>query len=67
MKTIRAWLEELPEEYREKALNNYKESKFPEPVPSMSKAIWGAFVWNDTPEGHIFWEDLVCQLEKLNA
>lgn len=61
MKTIKDWLEELPEGIKEKALLNYKASpqnKEKEVVGSLSAAISGAFVWIDTPEGHEFWENL---------
>lgn len=54
MKTIKQWLEELPEPYRTQALENYENNK----VQSLSFALINAFEWYDTPEGIEYWADL---------
>lgn len=57
MKTVKQYLEELPEPYNEMALENVKKqgyerdlkTKYPYPIAC-------AFIWDKTPEGHRFWE-----------
>jgi len=53
-KTIREWLEELPDGYRELALKNHDGLI----VSNLSTAIMEAFHWRRTPEGegYEFWE-----------
>lgn len=58
MKTIREWLEELPEPYRSQALENFEAQKTKDRLPtrqSMYWAIYGAFHWDDTPQKHDYW------------
>ena len=58
MKTIREWLNELTEPYRSRAIRNAVNTLNPLldlSQVSMEDAIWGAFDWNKTPEGHDFW------------
>ena len=66
MKTIKEWLNEIPEpEIREAALRNMdieKERWYGDPIElrereTLSRAICCAFTWEDTPEGHDFWQD----------
>ena len=52
-KTIKEWLEELPDGYRERALANCEHPE--EDVSSMAMAIRRAFVWDSTTEGIEFW------------
>ena len=60
-KTIREWLNELPEPYRTQALDNAKSSK-PYTInavkPNLHNAILGAFVWRDAPQGFNYWQDV---------
>lgn len=63
MKTIREWLEELPEPYRTQALENVNEHdpKIIDELPSeqtAKKALSGAFVWMFTEQGERYWFDL---------
>jgi len=51
-KTIREWLETLPDGYRERAIKNY--DRFP--INSLSRAISETFLWRPTPEGYEFWD-----------
>lgn len=66
-KTVREWLEELPDGYREKALKNWENSK----EPDLSRAIYVAFDWEETPEGFDFWAEVhrygSCNINKLPA
>ena len=54
-KTIREWLETLPDGYRERALKNY-DPKFSDDE-GLAGAIAIAFIWDETPdcEGYEFW------------
>lgn len=58
MKTIREWLEELPEPYRTQAIDNTMERELSQAEPSMHEAILGAFVWEETIEGFYYWAKL---------
>jgi len=56
-KTIRKWLEELPDGYRELAIKNYGPDYHYGPlINSLPYVILEAFTWGETPEGHKFWE-----------
>jgi len=56
-KPIEEWLSELPDGYRERALENRK--KFPltgnTHATSKADAVMGGFGWKQTPEGQNFW------------
>lgn len=63
MKTIRQWLKELPEPYKKQALMNlttipYRSGIDNEDAGSMRGALYVAFEWDKSPEGHYYWEDL---------
>ncbi len=55
MKTVKEWLEELPEPFREHALKN----AMPDALNFTSSAIYNAlnmsFVFDESPEGAPFW------------
>lgn len=57
MKTIKEWVDTLPTDIREMAYINTKidvlKNKGLE--PSLYKGISGAFIWDLTPEKHMFW------------
>ena len=54
--TIKKWLEELPDGYRERALANEEADDCPnEDVESIYDAVYAGFVWSRTNEGHDFW------------
>ncbi len=69
-KTILEWLQELPEEIREKAIDNYNSpeneswrNKYDRPVASKSEAIQNAFGWSTSPQKYDFWSDWVDKIE----
>jgi hypothetical protein len=53
MKTTQEWFEQLPEDYRGKALKNMIDPTAEH--YSLAGAISNGFVWNDTPEGKDYW------------
>lgn len=55
MKTIKEWLEELPDDYRERAIRNTKEGKLEQREESLSQALKSAFNWYATDERVGFW------------
>jgi hypothetical protein len=60
MKTIREWLEELPEPYRTQALEaagdicTYPNAK----AETLSGTVAGWICWPDTPQGWDYWEQV---------
>lgn len=62
MKTIKQWLEELPEPYRTQALENLKSDKY----DSIEKALLNAFDWWNSPEGWNYWSEFYMELDKKN-
>lgn len=63
-KKIETWLKELPDGYRELALENYKKApSSKDKHTSLSNAIYWAFVWHKTPEGHAWWSSVVDWVE----
>ena len=58
-KTIKEWLSELPDGYRERALVNTDEDAMENKEESMDNAIAAAFFWNSSHEGHKFWSDVL--------
>lgn len=58
MKTIKEYLNELPEPYKTQALKNIESIKTDCFAISLEDAILGAFLWDFSPEGHDYWQDL---------
>ncbi len=59
-KTIREWLNELPEPYRTQALANENndikiEGTFNDLVDKQSEAVLWGFEWGVSPEGDNYW------------
>jgi hypothetical protein len=54
-KTVKEWLMELPDGYRERALKNTPKGMLDAKRPTMSEAIHGAFIWLSTRENYDFW------------
>lgn len=63
MKTIKEWLEELPDGYRERALENLNPNVASDLVYSIGDAISGAFIWDCSQEGEDFWSDVYYHYE----
>lgn len=57
MKTIREWIEELPEPYRTQAIDNTSESVLTVEEQSLYEAVIGAFNWKESTEGFKYWND----------
>lgn len=56
MKTIKEWLEELPEPYRSKALGYCDNPTLYSLSHSLEGTLLRAFTWDDTAEGPKYWE-----------
>ena len=63
-KTIEQWFQELPEPYKTKALTNCQEQSTFDwntgdaNCNSSSQAIAFGFLWQDTPEGEEYWQEV---------
>jgi hypothetical protein len=55
MKTTKEWIDTLPQDIKERAYNHTENDRLENLEPSLSEAIFGAFVWSEKPEGHKFW------------
>jgi hypothetical protein len=65
MKTIRQWLETLPEPYRSAAIRNAENdvpTTIEEQCDSLSEALSNSAYWSKTPEGHDYWGELYDRL-----
>jgi len=61
MKTIREWLEMLPEPYKSAAIKNAEEDdedRLDCYVDTLSEAITQGFIWEMTLEGQDYWSEL---------
>lgn len=61
MKTIREWFQELPTDVRIKAETNARPSAMSVKAPTLASAIGGSFVWAESPEGQVYWEQITNQ------
>lgn len=57
-KTIRQWLETLPEPYRTQALRNAEPVQLQKEAYDLGHAIIDSCTWNDTPEKGEYWADV---------
>jgi hypothetical protein len=63
-KTIKEYLETLPEPYRSQALKNtYKIHLDEAGKDSVGHALKSAFFWESSPEGHDYWENFYHSLK----
>lgn len=64
-KLYSTWFKELDEDIRNKAIinsvNNRTNLKKEKDI-SLSESLCGAFIWSETPEGHMFWKKIVQDL-----
>lgn len=56
LKTFRSFLEELPEEIKNKAINNIGEDNIDNEATSIQMALLSGFDWSESPEGLYYWE-----------
>ena len=54
-KTIKEWFEQLPPDVRENAMENTPLHMLDRRVDSMWMAVNNAFIWDDTPQGGLYW------------
>jgi hypothetical protein len=57
-KTIREWLEQLPEPYRSQAIWQTSEERLLKVVCAMAEAIQCMFIWMDSLQGDAQWYDV---------
>lgn len=57
MKTIKQWLEELPEPYKSQAISNCSCLDAQHTYYSQDRALGAAFMFELTPEGWQYWID----------
>ena len=65
MKTIKQWLQELPEPYRTEALDNYNDRYNPV-VENIFKALNYGFSWSATTQGYEYWLKIYNSLYREN-
>ena len=64
-KTTEEWLKTLPPTLRDLALKNARHENLSSRRPSLARAINHAFMWNNTPEDHNFWDSIYRYAHKL--
>lgn len=64
---VKEWLNLLEEPYRTLALANMREIESESTREQMSHAINIAFTWDDTPQGHQFWQTIHDYFEENEA
>jgi hypothetical protein len=57
-KTVKQWLETLPDGYRERALANCERGNADYCAASLSSAIRSSFDWQESQEKHDFWKSI---------
>jgi hypothetical protein len=61
MKTIKQWLNTMPQPFKKQAKKNAYSFLLHLHVDSLEKAI-SSFIWDLSPEGHDYWEGVVVML-----
>lgn len=56
--TIIEWFNQLQEPHKSQAITNLREDRRLRFVDCMSEAIDKGFTWDETPQGHSYWQDL---------
>ena len=62
-KTIKEWLETLPEPYRSEAIANMPDTAKDHLECCLGDAIEGAFTWAESKQGYGYWLDIVDRAE----
>ena len=66
-KTIKEWLQTLPEPHREAAITNATldgSIGYWVTEPTLADALAAAFVWHITPQGQDYWNDVFRRAER---
>ena len=63
MKTIRFYLNQLPEPFRSQAIANANESELNALATDLNYAIYNAFLWRESNEGLEYWVNLKNDLQ----
>lgn len=64
MKTYKEWFEEkLPSPFKEWAIENIEEDVKEKTIDNEIDALYDAFVWEESPQGHFLWSNLARYLE----
>lgn len=65
--TFREALEKLPEPYKTQAIENTTDQVLGLwcPAKTLNKTLDMAFVWEETPQGHDYWEAIYYQVENI--
>ena len=58
MKTIEELFKKLPKKVREKAVANTDKARLRSTCVSLVEAIYTAFTWVNSPEGHDYWHEV---------
>jgi len=59
MKSTKKWFESIEDpEVKRKALKNTRKDELDKKEPSLSDALYGAFMWGNSPEGFGYWKDI---------
>jgi hypothetical protein len=66
MKTIKQWLQELPEPYQAQALANLEWEGQDEVHPTLERALYFAFNFSRSNEGGKYWFDFINTLKNAN-
>ena len=61
-KTVREWLMELKPEHRDLAIKNMDDKDLERVEKDLSEALFNAFQWYKSNEGHNFWETIWYEL-----
>ena len=62
-KTIRQWLEEIPEPYRTQAIENAHDCSLGYITETSRDGLFAAFTWQGSPQGHDYWIDFAESLK----
>jgi DnaJ-class molecular chaperone len=64
-KDLLEWFEDyLPADIAALAINNTDEQRLGEQFESLDAALYGAFVWSKTEQGHKYWDDIANQEDR---
>jgi hypothetical protein len=66
-KTVKEWLNELPEPYRSQAIENCDKEcpeEFERRVGDAQSALCNSFTWDESPQGADYWVEIYFKLEE---